>query len=79
VNGHFVENVTDSDISALLGYLENDGAVEEIASPWRPISDGRGMATVTAIGAIDEPAASSIDPAHDGHARKDHQNGAETE
>jgi hypothetical protein len=43
------------------------------------------MATVTAIGAIDAPA-SPLDPAHDGHARKDkdhaykaHQNGAETE
>jgi NADH-quinone oxidoreductase E subunit len=85
VNGRFVENVTDSDASALIGYLENDGAVEEIASPWHPISDGRGMATVTAIGAIDAPA-SPLDLAHDGHARKDkdhtykaHQNGAETE
>ena len=85
VNGRFVENVTDSDASALIGYLENGGEVEEIASPWHSISDGRGMATVTAIGAIDAPA-SPLDPAHDGHARKDkdhaykaHQNGAETE
>jgi hypothetical protein len=43
------------------------------------------MATVTAIGAIDEPGP-ALDPAHDGHARKekDHaykaqQNGAEAE
>ncbi len=40
VNGRFVENVTDSDASALIGYLENDGAVEEIASPWRPSAMG---------------------------------------
>jgi NADH-quinone oxidoreductase subunit E len=55
VNGRFVENVTDSDASALVGYLENDGDLEAITSPWRPISDGRGMATISAIGTGDEP------------------------
>ena len=55
VNGRFVENVTDSDVSALLGFLEQDGDLEEINSPWHPISDGRGMATVSQIGGADQP------------------------
>ena len=55
VNGRFVENVTDSDVSALLGFLEQDGDLEEINSPWQPISEGRGMATVSQIGGADQP------------------------
>ena len=54
VNGRFVENVGDSDVSALLSFLEQDGDLEEITSPWRPISDGRGMATISRIGAGDQ-------------------------
>ncbi len=57
VNGRFVENVTDSDASALIGFLENGGAIESITSPWQPISEGRGMATVSAIGEADDPTA----------------------
>ena len=55
VNGRFVENVGDSDVSALLSFLEQDGDLEEINSPWQPISDGRGMATVSQIGGADQP------------------------
>ena len=55
VNGRFVENVNDSDISALLDFLARDGDLEEVNSPWRPISDGRGMATVSQIGGADQP------------------------
>ncbi len=55
VNGRFVENVTDSDASALVGYLESDGDLEAITSRWHSTSDGRGMATISAIGAGDEP------------------------
>jgi hypothetical protein len=55
VNGRFVENVSDSDVSALLSFLEQDGDLEEINSPWQPISEGRGMATVSQIGGADQP------------------------
>ncbi|HET9978918.1 MAG TPA: hypothetical protein VFQ32_00630, partial [Ktedonobacterales bacterium] len=50
-----VENVNDSDVSALLDFLTRDGNLEEVNSPWRPISDGRGMATVSQIGGADQP------------------------
>lgn len=72
VNGRFVENVTDSDASALIGFLENGGAIEAITSPWQPISEGRGMATVSAIGEADNPTAPKM-PAVDS---KVEQNGA---
>lgn len=76
VNGRFVENVTDSDASALIGFLENGGAIEAITSPWQPISEGRGMATVSAIGEADNPTAPGM-PAVDAKVdAKVEQNGA---
>lgn len=74
VNGRFVENVTDSDASALIGYLDGDGDLDDITSPWRPISDGRGMATVSQIGAGDQPPAADAKSDRSDHAG---QNGAQ--
>lgn len=72
VNGHFFENATTERASALVDYLANGGDPEAISSAWQPTSDGRGMATVSAIGATSEqPATGSAD----GHA-KIQQNGA---
>lgn len=59
VNGRFVENATIESASALIDYLAGGGDPEIITSPWRLISDGRGMATDSAIGASDEPAAAA--------------------
>jgi NADH-quinone oxidoreductase subunit E len=83
VNGRFVENVTTESASALVEYLSSSGDPEAITSPWQPISGGRGMATVSAIGAVgatSEPSAPapsptpSATPATDAKAQ---QNGAQ--
>lgn len=74
VNGRFVENVTDSDASALIGYLDGAGDLDDITSPWRPISDGRGMATVSQIGAGVQPPAADAESDRSDHAG---QNGAQ--
>jgi NADH-quinone oxidoreductase E subunit len=51
VNGRFVENMTTESASALVDYLIGGGAAENLISPWQPVSDGRGMATVSRIDA----------------------------
>lgn len=81
VNGRFVENVTDADVGALIGYLDGGGDVEQITSGWQAISEGRGMATRTAIGATDAPATVSDDGmAHKARKpRQAQQNGAHKE
>jgi NADH-quinone oxidoreductase E subunit len=61
VNGRFVENVNDADIGALIGYLDGDGDIEQITSAWRLVSDGRGMATATAIGVDDDASKTAAD------------------
>ena len=76
VNGRFVENVTDSDVSALLGFLEQDGDLEEINSPWQPISEGRGMATVSQIGGADQPLPTGQPTADSKLNQNGQQNGA---
>jgi NADH-quinone oxidoreductase E subunit len=55
VNGRFVENMTTETASALIDYLAGDGDPLTITSPWQPISDGRGMATVSQIGGASQP------------------------
>ena len=50
VNGRFVENATIESAGELVDYLAGGGDPGAITSPWRPISDGRGMATVSTVG-----------------------------
>ncbi|HEU5349102.1 MAG TPA: hypothetical protein VFU63_10875, partial [Ktedonobacterales bacterium] len=46
---------TTETASALIDYLADDGDPLAITSPWQPISDGRGMATVSQIGGASQP------------------------
>lgn len=59
VNGRFVENATNESASALIDYLAGGGDPEAISSAWQPISSGRGMATVSAIGTAGESSATA--------------------
>lgn len=49
VNGRFFENVTTESASALVDYLVSGADTASLTSTWQPVSDGRGMATVSRL------------------------------
>ena len=49
VNGRFFENVTPESADALVDYLVNGGDTASLTSAWQPVSDGRGMASVSGL------------------------------
>jgi NADH-quinone oxidoreductase E subunit len=60
VNGRFFENVTTESADALVDYLDGGGDPTALSSVWQPVSDGRGMATLSRLAAA-SPASPAVD------------------
>ncbi|HET8908660.1 MAG TPA: NADH-quinone oxidoreductase subunit NuoE [Ktedonobacterales bacterium] len=62
VNGRFFENVTTESADTLVDYLVSAGDTAALTSAWQPVSDGRGMATVSRLDAA-SPAVEAVEAA----------------